>query len=589
MTLLASIKQLCIEALILLYPEKTAYFTEHNIDITPATNDKFGHYQCNSAMKLSKLLFTTPREIADKLRTVLLEQNIKSASMFSNIEVAGPGFINFTINATYLSKLLNNQIVDAHLHCDTITAPQKVIIDFSSPNIAKEMHVGHLRSTIIGDCIARTLEFLGYEVLRLNHVGDWGTQFGMLIAYIEHNQLSVEQVSILDISELLKLYRAAKLEFDADPKFKLKAQQAVVKLQGGDSQAIKYWHAICASSRIAFEQIYATLDIKIQERGESFYNSQLANIITDLEQQNLITISDGAKCVSLEGFQNRDGEPLPLIVQKSDGGYNYATTDMAALKHRVNIEHGSWLIYVTDAGQGQHFKMVFAAAKLAGYYNPDKVRIDHVPFGLVLRADGKKFQTRAGDTERLIDLLEAAINKARELLATRNYTDITANELQQMAQILGINAIKYADLANNRTSDYAFSLDRMLQFEGNTAAFVCYAYVRVQSIKRKTSIDINQLLVSNHAKINLQTPEEIDLGLQLLRFPEIINNFTVELLPNRITDYLYNLAEKFHVFFHNCRVEGSSEQNSRILLCEAVARVLRQGLELLGLRPLEKM
>jgi arginyl-tRNA synthetase len=587
MTLLARIKQDCTKALKQLYAEQIAHITVDSIDITPATNSKFGHYQCNSAMKLAKTLSKTPREIAEKLRDALLEQDSNTHKMFATIEIAGPGFINFTLNSLYLTSLLNKQLHDPRLSCVAIAPGQKAIIDFSSPNIAKEMHVGHLRSTIIGDCIARTLEFLGYEVLRLNHVGDWGTQFGMLIAYIEQQNLDIQQVRTMDISELLKLYRAAKLEFDADAEFKLLAQRAVVALQGGDLQAKQYWEAICASSRTAFEQIYKLLDIKIQERGESFYNPQLPQVIKDLEQKNLIKISDGAKCVYIDGFTNREGDALPLIVQKSDDGYNYATTDLAAVKHRVNTEHGTWLIYVTDAGQSQHFSMVFAAAKLADYYNPNKVRIDHVPFGLVLRADGKKFQTRSGETERLIDLLQAAVDKAKELLTARNYTDVTPQELQQMAQILGINAIKYADLANNRTSDYAFSLDRMLQFEGNTAAFVCYAFVRVQSIKRKVGVDINQLLSTE--TINLQTPEEIELGLQLLRFPEMLNSFAAELLPNRITDYLYHLSEKFHVFFHNCRVEGTTEQNSRVLLCEAVALVLKQGLELLGLRPLQKM
>lgn len=587
MTLLASIKQDCTAALKHLYAEQITHNTDYSIDITPATNNKFGHYQCNSAMKLAKILSTSPRDIAEKLRETLLARDSGTTKMFIAIEIAGPGFINFILNPVYLSDLLNTQLQDPRLACKAIAPGKKAIIDFSSPNIAKEMHVGHLRSTIIGDCIARTLEFLGYEVSRLNHVGDWGTQFGMLIAYIEQQQLTLQQVHSMDISELLKLYRAAKLEFDANAEFKLRAQRAVVALQSGNLQAKQYWEAICASSRIAFEQIYAILDIKIQERGESFYNPQLPEVINDLEQKHLIKISNGAKCVYLDGFTNREGDPLPLIVQKSDGGYNYATTDLAAVKHRVNTEHGSWLIYVTDAGQSQHFNMVFAAAKLAGYYEPSKVRINHVPFGLVLRADGKKFQTRSGETERLIDLIQAAVDKAKALLEARNYTDVTPEELQQMAQILGINAIKYADLANNRTSDYAFSLDRMLQFEGNTAAFVCYAYVRIQSIKRKIGIDIKQLLTT--ATINLQTPEEIELGLQLLRFPEMLNSFAAELLPNRITDYLYHLSEKFHVFFHNCRVEGAPEQNNRILLCEAVAIVLKQGLELLGLRPLEKM
>ncbi len=587
MTLLARIQQQCLHTLTALYGQGGHSFNEQTVQITPATNNKFGHYQCNSAMKLAKILGKTPRAIADEMRDHLTSQDDPAAPMFASIEVAGPGFINFTLIGAFLSKQINAQLVDPMQGCSKIETPKRAIVDFSSPNIAKEMHVGHLRSTIIGDCIARTLEFLGYNVLRLNHVGDWCTQFGMLIAYLTEHNYSIEQIRTMDISQLLTIYRAGKVAFDENPDFKQRAQRAVVGLQSGDVNSLQIWEAICISSRTAFSQIYKLLDIQIQERGESFYNPYLPLVIANLEQQNLITVSEGAKCVFVDGFTNREGEPLPLIVQKSDGGYNYATTDLAALKHRVEVEHGDWLIYVTDAGQGQHFSMVFAACRLAQYYDPQKVRVDHVPFGLVLRADGKKFQTRAGETERLIDLLESAVSKAQEILTARNYPDVTPDELHNMAQILGINAVKYADLACHRTGDYVFSLDRMLQFEGNTAAFVCYAYVRVQSIKRKIGANVDALL--HNDSIKLTTSEEIDLALQTLRFAETLDNFVEELLPHRITEYLYHLAEKFHAFFHNCRVEGTPEQNSRLLLCEAVARVLAQGLSLLGLKPLEKM
>lgn len=587
MTLLQKIQARTAATLSDLYSHTGHHFNEQSVDISQATNSKFGHYQCNSAMKLAKVLGRPPREIAEAVRSQLLSQEDPAKPMFDSIEVAGPGFINFTLSGAYLSDLINTQLLDPRHGCEQIQPQEKAVVDFSSPNIAKEMHVGHLRSTIIGDCIARVLEFLGYDVLRLNHVGDWGTQFGMLIAYLNAKQIAVHEVRAMDIAQLLTIYRAAKVDFDADPDFKERAQKAVVALQQGDLHSLQIWEAICASSRAAFEEIYRILDIRIEERGESFYNPYLPLIIANLEEQKLIKVSHGAKCVYLDGFTNRDGEPLPLIVQKSDGGYNYATTDMAALKHRVEVENGKWLIYVTDAGQSQHFAMVFAACRLANYYEPNHVRVDHVPFGLVLRADGKKFQTRSGETERLIDLLDSAINKAKEILTARNYTDVTEAELLHMAEVLGINAIKYSDLACHRTGDYVFSLDRMLQFEGNTAAFVCYAYVRVQSIKRKIGVDISKLL--HNAQIKLQTPEEVDLALQTVRFAETLNEFTAELLPHRITEYLYILAEKFHAFFHNCRVEGTVEQDSRVLLCEAVARVLAQGLELLGLKPLQKM
>lgn len=578
--------QQCSTALHSLYPERIAQLPASIIEITPATNSKFGHYQCNSAMKLAKILGNAPKVIAEQIREQLLKQQAADTQIFSNIEIAGPGFINFTLSPSYLSQMLNAQLIDPRHGCPVTTAKKKVVIDFSSPNIAKEMHVGHLRSTIIGDCIARTLEFSGHEVLRLNHVGDWGTQFGMLITYLKQHH-DTAQIQALTLSDLVLAYKQSKLEFDKNPEFKQQAQLAVVALQQGNTESKVIWQAICAISRTAFEEIYQILDIKLSERGESFYNPFLAEVISDFEQQNLISISEGAKCVYLDGFINREGEALPLIVQKSDGGYNYATTDLAALKHRVNTENGTWLIYVTDAGQSQHFSMVFAAGLKAGYYDPAKVRIDHVPFGLVLRSDGKKFQTRAGETEKLIDLLQSSIDKAAELLAQRDYPDLSKAELAEMAKTLGLNAIKYADLANNRTSDYTFNLDRMLQFEGNTAAFLSYAYVRVQSIKRKINVEINSLLTNG--KIQLQTPEEIALGLHALQFADVIQSFTHDLLPNRLTEYLFILSEKFHTFFHNCRVEGVPEQSSRLLLCEAVAQVLAQGFALLGLKPLQKM
>jgi len=585
MTLLALLQQQCTLALHTLFPSQSNQLPSSIIEITPATNNKFGHYQCNSAMKLAKILGLAPRAIADQIREQLLKQQ-PADQIFASIEIAGPGFINLTLSSAYLSQMLNEQLTDPRHGCRLADKKQRVVIDFSSPNIAKEMHVGHLRSTIIGDCIARVLEFAGYDVLRLNHVGDWGTQFGMLITYLKKNYTTA-QIPNLSLSDLVNAYKLSKLEFDQNPAFKQQAQLAVVALQQGDEESKQIWLTICAISRTAFEQIYKILDIKLLERGESFYNPFLAGVIADLEQKNLISISEGAKCVYLDGFINREGEALPLIVQKSDGGYNYATTDLAAIKHRVGTEHGTWLIYVTDAGQSQHFSMVFAAALKAGYYDTAKVRIDHVPFGLVLRSDGKKFQTRAGETEKLIDLLQSSIDKAAEILAQRDYPDLSKSELENMAKTLGLNAIKYADLANNRTSDYTFNLDRMLQFEGNTAAFLSYAYVRVQSIKRKIGADVEALIPNT--KIQLQTPEEIELGLQLIQFADLINSFEHDLLPNRLTEYLFQLAEKFHGFFHNCRVEGAPEQNSRLLLCEAVARVLAQGFELLGLKPLQKM
>jgi arginyl-tRNA synthetase len=581
------LKKHCVTALIQTFPNQASECAAL-IEITQATQQKFGHYQLNSAMKLSKILNENPRQIAEKL-VATLKATPASATLFANIEIAGPGFINFTLEHQFLAKRIHAQLQDPRLGVPTPEQPLKVIIDFSSPNIAKEMHVGHLRSTIIGDCIARVLTFAGHSVLRLNHVGDWGTQFGMLIAHLKTVLPEINNPSPpnIDLSDLVMWYKASKKCFDEDPEFKKQSQMEVVALQSGEENAIRIWKHICTISRKAYQNIYDLLDIDITERGESFYNPYLASVIADLEQKNLLKTSDGAKCIYLEGFTNREGDPLPLILQKSDGAYNYATTDMAALRHRVQDEKGNWLIYVIDSGQSLHLEMVFEAAKLAGYYDPNKARIDHVAFGLVLDAEGKKFKTRSGETERLIDLLETAIIKAREKLLEHNQ-DMIETELQVSAKILGINAVKYADLSSNRLSDYAFSYEKMLKFEGNTAAFLLYAYVRIRSIQRKVHIDMASLIADN-TPIALEEPIEISLGLLICQFSEILDNCTRELFPNRLTDYLFRLAEKFHMFFHQCRVEGSTQQSSRLLLCEAVAQVLHQGIILLGLKPLDRM
>jgi arginyl-tRNA synthetase len=408
-----------------------------------------------------------------------------------------------------------------------------------------------------------------------------------LIAYMKEE---VPQVltgkEATDLTHLVKWYKAAKKRFDDDPEFKRRSQLEVVELQQGQPQARQSWGIICEISRQAYQAIYDLLDVHLIERGESFYNPYLADTVADLEKKGLVEISNGAKCIFLEGFQNREGQPLPLMVQKSDGGYNYDTTDMATIYHRINVEKGTRLIYVTDAGQSTHFQMIFKAAEKAGYMDPGLIRIDHVPFGLVLGPDGKKFRTRSGETEKLIDLIQAAIDKADEILQERN-PQMEEGERHQLAHAIGIGAIKYADLSNHRMSDYTFSYDRMLRFEGNTAAFLMYAYVRVAGIKRKVNIDSKLLLENTH--IRLEHPSEIDLGLHLLRFQEALELVANELLPNRLTDYLYTLAEKFNAFFRDCRVEGSPQQNERLLLCETTARVLKQGLSILGVPTVERM
>lgn len=552
-------------------------------EVTCSTSDKFGHYQYNTAMKLTRWIKLPPRQIAEKILAALDQQDPR----ISHLEIAGPGFINISLQPTFLSKEVDILLRDVHMGIELPHPPLRIIIDFSSPNVAKEMHVGHLRSTIIGDCLARVFEFLGHDVVRLNHIGDWGTAFGMLIAFMKK---AVPQVLTgqqkTDLSHLVAWYKESKKLFDEDPDFKRSAQLEVVALQRGDPQARHAWEIICGISRKAYQEIYDLLDIEIVERGESFYNPYLAETVADLERKGLVSISDGAKCVFIEGFQNREGEQLPLIIQKSDGGYNYDTTDMASIYHRITQEKGERLIYVTDAGQATHFQMIFKTAEKAGYLDRTKVRVDHVPFGLVLGTDGKKFRTRSGETEKLIDLIQAAVDKARQILEERN-PEMGAGEREELAKAIGIGAIKYADLSNHRVSDYTFSYDRMLKFEGNTAAFLMYAYVRVAGIKRKANVDM--LTVMETTNVRLEHPSEIDLGLHLLRFQEALDLVAEDLLPNRLTDYLYLLAEKFNAFFRDCRVVDSPEQDQRLLLCEATARVLKQGLKLLGVETVDRM
>ncbi|NGX63598.1 MAG: Arginine--tRNA ligase [Candidatus Anoxychlamydiales bacterium] len=555
-------------------------------DIAVCLEEKFGHYQCNSALKLAKILKNNPKQIAEKIisNIDLIEDG---KEVFSKIEIANPGFINLTLSNDFLSAIINKNLSDPRLGVKKSTKTKKIIVEFSSPNIAKELHVGHLRSTIIGDSIARLFEFLGEDVLRLNHVGDWGTQFGMLINYLkkyEPKVLSGEKVT--DLSTLTTWYKEAKKLFDQDPNFKKDSQLEVVNLQKKEKTAIHAWEIIYDISRRAFNEIYSLLDIKLQERGESFYNDDLPILVKDLEDKKLIKISDGAKCIFIEGFKTREGNPLPVMVQKSDGGYNYDTTDIAAFRHRCNVENAARIIIVTDSGQSLHFQMIYQAVIKAKYLDPNKTRFDHVTFGVVLAEDKKKFKTREGETTKLIDLLYKAVDGAKKILKDR-LKHIDKNTLDEYSKNLGISAVKYADLSNHRIKDYVFSYDKMLSLEGNTAAFLFYSYVRILSIKKKVNEDIEKILKSS--EIDLKHPSETALALHLVRFAEILNLMSRDLLPNRLTDYLYDLATKFNIFFRDCRVEGSLEQNSRLLLCHMCQKVLKAGFDILGLKPLDRM
>ncbi|WP_201456661.1 arginine--tRNA ligase [Chlamydia sp. 17-3921] len=560
-TLLSELISLCRQAITETYPNLDNWEPE----ITPSTKEHFGHYQCNDAMKLARVLKQTPRIIADAIISHLPRKDF-----FSSIEIAGAGFINFTFSSAFLEKHLMS-FANSLISGIQVLHPQKIIIDFSSPNIAKDMHVGHLRSTIIGDSLARILSYVGNDVVRLNHIGDWGTAFGMLISFIEENP---QESNLDNLKNLTELYKLAHKRFSEDEQFKKRAQQKVVALQAKDPSALALWENICSISEKAFQQIYDILDIKLEKRGESFYNPFLLDVIQDLEAKNLVTLSDNAKCVFHKGFS------IPLMIQKSDGGYNYATTDLAAMRYRIEQDRADKIIIVTDLGQSLHFQLLKATSLAAGYLKPNV--FSHVGFGLVLDAEGKKFKTRSGENIKLQELLDTAIRKSKETLKIHR-PSMTEDELEKFAPVIGINAIKYADLSSHRMSDYVFSFEKMLRFDGNTAMFLLYAYVRIQGIKRRCNLKELSLL----GPISIGDSSEVALALTLLRFPEALDSTIKELCPHFLTDYLYTLTQKFNRFFRDCHIEGSEKEKERLTLCALTEKILATGMNLLGLKTLQ--
>ncbi len=561
-------------------------YANHDPAVAPAKDAKFGDYQCNAALGLTKKLKQKPQDVAAQIiEKFLTDEAVKN--MFEPPTIAGAGFINLKLKLSYLESQLAKMQKSDRLAIATVDKPDRIIVDFSSPNIAKEMHVGHLRSTIIGDSIARILEFQGHDVLRLNHVGDWGTQFGMLITYLrEVYPDALTKADAIAIGDLVELYRAAKKRFDEDEVFKETSRAAVVELQTGGTEAKLAWQLLCEQSRHEFQKIYDTLNIQLEERGESFYNAFLADVVTDLRETGLLQADQGALCVFLEGFSNKDGQSLPLIVQKTDGGYNYATTDLAALRYRIREDKATRIIYVTDIGQSGHFTQVFQVANRA-HWIPETVQTTHVPFGLVMGDDGKKFKTRSGDTVPLKSLLEEAIARARADIEIRN-PEASDEFKQDVAAAVGLGAVKYADLSQNRTSNYIFSFDKMLALQGNTAPYMLYAYVRVKGIGRKGEIDFASLDVE---AVSLNAEPEIVLAKHLLQFAEAIDAVAEELFPNRLCQYLFELSQKFNQFFEQCPVlqAEDSEKISRLILCDITAKTLKLGLNLLGIRVLERM
>ncbi len=563
--------------------------------ITPATKPEFGDYQCNVAMPLGKSLKSKPRDIAASI-----VEKLRIDEACEKPEIAGPGFLNLRLRTSFVQEQLGLMLRDGERCALPTAAPaQRVVVDYSSPNIAKEMHVGHLRSTILGDCLSRLLELRGHSVLRLNHVGDWGTQFGMLILHLRETAPDALGGEVeLEISDLVTFYKEAKARFDADAAFKESARAEVVKLQAGDADSLRAWRGLCEQSELAFSKVYRLLgvDERLQTRGESHYNAMLPDVIERLRAAGVLRESEGAQCVFLDGYVSRDGEPLPMIVQKSDGGYMYSTTDLAALEQRVGTEGADRVLYVTDSGQSHHFSQIFEIGRLASIA-PASVSLEHVPFGLVLGEDGKKFKTRSGETVKLMDLLDEALRRATDDVRTRLESegrDETAEFVEEVARAVGIGAVKYADLSMNRNSNYRFSYDKMLSLSGNTAPYMMYAYARICGIQRRATskLDLDLGAITSSAQLRLHEPAELALGRHLLRMAEVVVEVERDLLPSKLCEYIFELSGKFNQFYESCPVltaESAEVQTSRLALCALSASVLRLSLGLLGIQSLERL
>jgi len=535
--------------------------------------------QANLALPLAKKLGRPPREVAQALVAALA-----TGDLIEKAEPAGPGFINLWVGKAWLSRALADA-ARGSLGLGAAAAPETVAIDYSSPNVAKEMHVGHLRSTIIGDALARVLEAGGHRVVRQNHLGDWGTPFGMLIEHLVDGGAESAEHSVRDLNAF---YQAARKKFDDDPSFAERARRRVVLLQGGDAETLALWKKLVDASKSYFASVYALLGITLSDAdvaGESLYNPMLAGVVTELREKGLAVESDGAVCVFPPGFTGREGEPLPLIIQKQDGGYGYATTDVAAVRYRIEKLGASRIIYVVGSPQAQHLAMVFETAKLAGWLVPP-ARAEHVAFGSVLGSDKKMLKTRAGETTRLIDLLDEAVTRARAIVAEKNPA-LSVAEQESIARAVGIGAVKYADLSSDRIKDYVFDWDRMLAFEGNTAPYLQYAHARIRSIFRRGEAE-----VPPPEAIRVAEPAEKELALRLLAFPSVIDDVSATLHPHKLCTYLYELAAAFSSFYESCPVlkaESAEQRASRLGLCDLTARILERGLGLLGIQAPERM
>ena len=543
---------------------------------------QFGDYQANGIMPAAKKLGLNPREFAQSVLDKAELQDIAEKT-----EIAGPGFINIFLKDTWLADNINRAVQDPKLGVHN-PEKQTVVVDYSSPNVAKEMHVGHLRSTIIGDAVVRTLEFLGNHVIRANHVGDWGTQFGMLIAYLE--KMENEHASEMELSDLEAFYRAAKKHYDEDPVFAEKARNYVVKLQSGDEYCRTMWQKLVKITMQQNQHNYDRLNVTLTDKdvmGESLYNPMLPGIVEDLKKQGLAVEDDGALVVYLDEFKNKDGDPMGVIVQKKDGGFLYTTTDIAAAKYRYETLKANRALVFSDTRQSQHMQQAWLITRKAGYV-PDSFQLEHKNFGMMLGKDGKPFKTRSGDTVKLADLLDEAIERAGVLISQKS-TALSEQEKADVIEAVGIGSVKYADLSKNRTTDYVFDWDNMLSFEGNTAPYMQYAYTRIRSIFNRSQIALSEV---EQAQLSITDEKERALAIKLLQFEEAIQVVGKEGTPHVLCAYLYELAGVFSSFYEHCPILNNDDQQvklSRLKLALLTERTLKQGLDLLGIKTVEKM
>lgn len=558
-----------------------------NVLVTQSTNEKFGEYQFNSAMTIAKTEKLQPRIVADHILKALPASN-----MIDKVEIAGPGFINIYLNKKFLQDNLSLLLING-VNPPYIEKKKKIAIDMSSPNIAKEMHVGHLRSTIIGDSIARLSEFVGHEVLKINHLGDWGTQFGMLITHLQDEYPDYKTVSP-PIGSLQEFYKKSKKRFDEEELFKKRAYSNVVNLQNYDPDTLNAWKLICAESYKEFSKIYEVLDIKnLINRGESFYQDMMKDVVNKLETNGKVKLEDGRK------IWFPPGASIPLTLVKSDGGFTYDTSDVTALYYRLIVEKCDSLLYVVDNGQSTHFDLCFSAAEDAGWYNPKETRVEHIGFGVVLGEDKKKFKTRSGDTVRLVDLLEEGLKRSAAKLEEKDrHKELSTEELQAAEKAVAYGCIKYADLSHNRTGDYVFSFDKMLDDKGNTAVYLLYAYVRIRSIARTAKISQEAMIeAAKSAAVEIEHPKEWKLTKVILRYPDIVLKLLDDFMFNNLCDYIYELSNTFTEFYDKCYVvekdpitkQITKVNMSRLLLCEATAKIMESGFHILGLNTLQRM